>query len=172
MLLYGDEVGRSQRGNNNGYCHETLGDMDWDLLGGDESPLVFFQRLIEFRRAHNCLRRGSFVPMAGNPLIRMDWHGTKLGQPDWSPESHSLLLHICELEPAGIKDSVCLITNAHWLASEFELPKVEGHSWRRFIDTSLQTPDDIAEPGQELEIKEQSRYRAAPRSTVVLVGRP
>ena len=170
MMLYGDEVGRHQSGNNNAYCHDDLGRMDWDLVRENHSLLAFFRRLIAFRSAHNCLRRGSFVPSHGDPLIRLDWHGHRLGQPDWSGDSHSLALHTYELDSHVVRDSVYLITNAHWHPAQFELPQVVGSAWSRFLDTSLPAPFDIAEPGKEVRLEQQMYYVAAPRSTVVLVG--
>jgi isoamylase len=171
MLLYGDEVGRTQGGNNNVYCHDALSRMDWDLVDEDRAQLVFFQHLIAFRRAHRVLRRGSFVPTSDEPMIRMDWNGRNLGQPDWNCESRALALHISEREGDAVRDSIYLITNAHWEGSRFELPQIAGQSWARFLDTSLTAPDDIVEPGREVELEEQTCYHVGPRSTVVLVGR-
>jgi glycogen operon protein len=170
MLLYEDEVRRSQCGNNNAYCQDELSRMNWDLVRENRSLLTVFKYLIEFRRMHSCLRRGTFVPMPGNPLIQMEWHGAKLGSPDWGWDSHSLALHLCEFESHVIRDSIYLISNAHWLPSQFELPQIEGRSWARFLDTSLEAPSDIAKPGFEAILKDQKYYAVAPRSTVVLVG--
>src|SRR5664279_5076184 len=172
MLLYGDEVGRSQDGNKNAYCHDGLSWMDWKLVRDNERLLEFFQRLIAFRRAHKCLRRGSFEPVPDEALIRMDWHGTTLGEPDWSWDSHSLALHLYEVGPEVIQDSIYLITHAQWFPSDFALPKVEGRIWKRFLDTSLAPPFDIAKPGQEGQLQQQGCYSVQPRSTIVLVGVP
>lgn len=171
MMLYGDEVGRSQKGNNNAYCHDELSRMDWDQVRTNHLLLTFFQRLIRFRKKHNCLRRGSFVPVPGRSSIHMDWHGTSLGAPDWSWNSRSLALHIVEIEAEAIADSVYLISNAHDQALRFELPQISRQSWVRFLDTSLPAGLDITEPGSELELESQGHYVAGGRSTVVLVGR-
>ena len=91
------------------------------------------------------------------------WHGVKLGQPDWSPSSHSIALtaHLP-------KESLIyhLILNAYWEPLEFELPGKHG-IWRRWMDTGLDTPNDIV-PWRTAPAIPGSRYRAGPRSVVVL----
>jgi len=91
------------------------------------------------------------------------WHGVRLNQPDWSDNSHSLALW------AEIRRENLLI----YLILNFELPTVEGDSgelWRRWIDTSADTPRDIVEWEDSLPVPDQT-YRAGPRSVVVLLAR-
>jgi isoamylase len=154
------------------YCHDGLSRMDWKQVRDNQALLLFFRRLIAFRNAHRSLRRASFVPEPGAPAIHMHWHGAKQGQPDWGWESRSLALHTFETESEAIRESIYLITNAHWEASQFELPQVSGQRWARFLDTSLTAPNDITELGEELGLIDQRFYATAPRSTVVLVGKP
>jgi isoamylase len=95
------------------------------------------------------------------------WHGVRLGQPDWADHSHSLAF-AAEFIQDGIL--VYLILNAYWELLEFELPPVgEGGAgaWRRWIDTSLDSPQDIV-PWQSAPPLSGNSYRAAPRSVVVL----
>lgn len=170
MLLYGDEVGRSQLGNNNAYCQDQLSRFDWGLVKENHSLLTFFQNLIEFRKRHRCLRRNSFIPGHGAPAIRLEWHGTKPGCPDWSYDSHSLAVHLYEVESEAISDSVYLISNAYWESQTFQLPRIAGLVWKLFIDTHDQTHAGASRPGQEKLLAEQSCYAVGARSTVVLVG--
>ena len=97
------------------------------------------------------------------------WHGVKLNQPDWSDDSHSIALCI-ELADEGLLFH--LILNAYWEPLDFELPGIGDDlrmPWRRWIDTSLDTPHDIVEWQLAFPVPGSS-YRAQPRSTVVLIA--
>jgi glycogen operon protein len=99
------------------------------------------------------------------------WHGVKLHQPDWGYHSHSLAL-AAELGQEGI--GVYLILNAYWEPLEFELPPVgddTAHAWRRWIDTTLESPQDIV-PWRTAPVLSGHTYRAGARSVVVLYGGP
>ena len=106
-----------------------------------------------------------------NELIRkpdIKWHGVKLGQPDWSRDSHSLGLEV-ELKREALR--IYLILNAYWEPLDFELPQEGGDAaspWRRWIDTALESPHDIA-PWPVAALVADRTYRAAARSVVVLV---
>ena len=173
MLSAGDEVGRSLRGNNNAYCQDNeLNWFDWTLTETNAGLLRFFRLLIRFRMDHTILRRGTFAPNSVDSLQpRVDWHGVTLYQPDWSQDSHSLAMHL-HGRPNGEQEHIYLISNAHWEPHEFELPVAAGWRWVRVVDTSLEAPNDIAEPGQEQALPNQRRYTAGPRSSVVLMGLP
>jgi glycogen operon protein len=169
MILAGDEVGRSQSGNNNAYCQDNpLGWIDWRLEEQNADLLRFFRRLVLFRKAHPALRRRFFFEdELGPPPVA--WHGVRRGQPDWGFESRTLAMHLLG---GRSDDDVYLAANAHWEPHAFELPVLgEGRSWRRFVDTSLEPPADVAEPGAEPPVGAPGAYRVAPRSVVVLVGR-
>jgi isoamylase len=91
----------------------------------------------------------------------------KVGQPDWSSHSHSLAFEAM-LRPEGLR--MYLILNAYWEPLEFELPPVgerDAGPWRRWIDTWLESPQDIV-PWQTAPLFSDQTYRAAPRSVVVL----
>ena len=95
------------------------------------------------------------------------WHGAKLNQPDWSDHSHSVALS-AKLEKEGLH--IHFIFNAYWEPIDFELPPV-GNSdewrWCRWIDTSLDSPQDIVE-WQTAPAVPGGTYRAGPRSVTVL----
>jgi isoamylase len=100
---------------------------------------------------------------------KLTWHGMKLGQPDWSTFSHSLALGA---EARREKLRFHLILNAYWEPLDFELPPVgsgEGETWRRWIDTALESPLDIVE-WQKAAAVPGGTYRAGPRSVVVLLA--
>ncbi len=168
MILMGDEVRRTQGGNNNAYCQDDETSwFDWGLCAR-HADVHRFVTLLNARRilrdVEHERRRVSLTE-----LIRQAskaWHGVKLHQPDWGDHSHSLAF-AAELRQEGL--SVYLILNAYWEPLEFELPPVDGgaSSWRRWIDTSLESPQDIV-PWQTAPSLPGHTYRAAARSVVVL----
>lgn len=167
MLLMGDEVLRTQRGNNNAYCQDNeISWLDWSLLDKN-AALHRFTRLLIARR----LLRDQEVErrrVSLNRLLRdakKSWHGVKLDQPDWGPCSHSLALG-GELRSEGLRFH--MIWNAYWEPLAFELPRHEtGKAWRRWIDTALPSPEDIVD-WQEARSLPGTPYRAGARSVVVL----
>jgi glycogen operon protein len=169
MILGGDELLRTQHGNNNAYCQDNETSwLDWDLRRHNADFFRFVSRLIRFRRAHPSLRRHVFFEDASGPATAA-FHGPKGGEPDLSPESRSLALH---LRGGGGHDDLYLIAHAHWEPLSFALPRLRpGRTWRLFLDTAQAPPADITEPGEEVPLVRQGSYPAAPRSVVVLVGR-
>jgi glycogen operon protein len=93
------------------------------------------------------------------------WHGVRLGQPDWSRPSHTLAMG-ASVARAGLR--LHLILNAYWEPLDFDLPPAgdEG-TWRRWIDTALDPPNDIV-PWLDSPPFSGRTYRAAPRSVVAL----
>jgi len=165
MILMGDEARRTQLGNNNAYCHddETTW-FDWRLLKRYPDVHRFLRLLIERRLLRD--RRSEDYRLSLMETIRrtaIRWHGVALSRPDWSPASHSLAL---TAESPRERLRLHCIMNAYWEPLDFELPAVE-RSWRRWLDTSLDSPDDIV-PWRDATAISQRRYRAGPRSVVVL----
>jgi glycogen operon protein len=168
MTLMGDEIRQTQFGNNNAYCQDNeISWLNWSLQYTHADVHRFLKLMIQ-RRIHRDLgpelRRQSL-----NELLKKankTWHGTRLNQPDWSDDSHSLALTI-EMHRERIFFHIIL--NAYWEPLTFELPPLaEGSAWHRWIDTTLQSPQDIAEwDNAPLHIAES--YEAGPRSVVVLV---
>ncbi|QNI31128.1 glycogen debranching protein GlgX [Alloacidobacterium dinghuense] len=172
MFTMGDEVRRTQLGNNNAYCHDAQGNwFDWSLLKKHEDIHRFVKLLIarRLRRDASGLRQR----MTLTELIAKSakgWHGVKLDQPDWSSHSHSIAFS-AELPQENAL--AYFIFNAYWEALDFELPDVANGQegpWRRWIDTSLPTPQDIV-PWQESPFVAEQTYQARPRSMVVLWAR-
>jgi glycogen operon protein len=167
MLLMGDEVRRSQGGNNNAYGHDAEWNwLDWSLLDR-HADVGRFVRLLLARRLLRDVggeeRRETLTQLiaASRPV----WHGTKLNHPDWGPDSHAVALG-AELEEEGIRFH--LILNAFWEPLEFELPPTDGAGpWLRWIDTSRPSPEDIVEWKAAVPVADGT-YRAGPRSVVML----
>ena len=165
MILMGDELRRTQRGNNNAYCQDNeISWLDWRLLDQYADVHRFVRLLIERR-----LLRQTGLELEGESLNRLlqgadkAWHGVKLNQPDWSDNSHSLAF---SAEIRREKLLIYLILNAYWEPLEFELPAIGG-PWCRWIDTTLDSPRDIV-PWQDSAPVSASTYAAGPRSVVVL----
>jgi glycogen operon protein len=169
MMLMGDEVRRTQGGNNNAYCQDSETSwFDWTLLA-KHADIHRFVTLLNARR-----RRREFEPakqrISLNQLIRgakSAWHGVKLGQPDWGGISHSIALTV---EIRRERMLAHLIFNAYWQPLDFELPRLDGtgeNSWRRWIDTALDSPRDIVEWEKAAPLSGYT-YRVESRSVVVL----
>lgn len=174
MLLAGDEIGQTQQGNNNAYCQDNPASwLDWRRTESEASLLRFYRNLIAFRRRHAILRSTSFLPDASGAGIAMEWHGVELHAPDWSPGSHLLGFHLSSSPSTECGDQIYIIANAHWDAHDCAVPVLAGRAWRRFIDTSLDAPDDIADSEESaVVLTPADRYLVAPRTVVVLVAGP
>ncbi len=167
MVLMGDEVRRSQGGNNNAYCQDNETSwFDWTLVEKHPDILRFETLLIERRRLRDVEHEKERLTL--NQMLRAAkcaWHGVKLNQPDWGDHSHSIAF-TAELQKEGLL--MHMIMNAYWEPLEFELPLLGGgKKWRRWIDTALNTPHDIT-PWRESPAIGGATYRAEPRSVVVL----
>ena len=161
----GDEVRRTQRGNNNAYCQDNETSwFDWTLTSKHADVHRFAKLLIERRLSRDF--EGESKGATLNQWLSQSnkaWHGVKLNQPDWSAWSHSLAL---SAELLKGRYFVHWILNAYWESLEFELPEVGG-LWKRWIDTSLDSPEDIV-PWQDARPRKGGTYRAGPHSVAVL----
>jgi glycogen operon protein len=172
MLLMGDEVRRSQGGNNNAYCRDNETSwFDWDLL----------ERHADVRRFVRLLIAGRLQPdlaltdpaMTLNQLLgqaRMEWHGVSLGKPDWGEDSHSLALTAWTLSR---RVAFHLMINAWREPLAFELPPapdLPGGRWRRWLDTSLLSPADIVPLDEAPEVG-NGTYELPSHSVAVVFAR-
>jgi isoamylase len=167
MLGMGDEVRRTQLGNNNAYCHDSeLNWFDWSVVDRHTDLRRFVSLLTARRRIRDIGHERERISLTD--LLRdaeKSWHGVKLGRPDWGHDSHTLALD-ATVKRDGLR--VYVILNAFWEALEFELPSpAYGAPWRRWIDTALESPSDIV-PWENAPSYAQPTYRADPRSVVVL----
>jgi isoamylase len=168
MMLMGDEVRRTQGGNNNAYCQDNETSwFDWALLERF-ADLHRFVALLNSRRA----LRGVELErrrVALYELIRqadVTWHGVRLHEPDWGPSSHSIAF---TASAEGLSFHAML--NAYWEPLDFELPSRgtgAREPWRRWIDTSLESPCDIIDWDETPSVSGRT-YHAQPRSVVVLL---
>ncbi len=167
MILMGDEVRRTQHGNNNAYCHDNeISWFDWSLFAKHGDVHRFVRLLCERRVLRSQEYEQQRVSLS--TMLReatMAWHGVKLNQPDWRNGSHSVALG-AELRGEGL--AFHFIFNAFWELLDFELPELPTmNSWRRWIDTSLDSPDDIVSWEKSPPIT-SNMYRVADHSVVML----
>src|ERR1022692_2536974 len=170
MFVMGDEVRRSQRGNNNPYCQDNETSwFDWNLLRKHADVLRFVRLLIGrrlLRDVEHEQRRASLRQVLSE--TKPAWHGVKPNQPDWSPFSHSIAIG-GESKNEGVLAHIIL--NAYWESLDFELPLLSrgNKHWRRWIDTALDPPHEICEWNTEPEVPAVTS-RVGARSAVVLIA--
>ena len=177
MIVMGDEVARTQHGNNNAYCHDTeLTWFDWTLVEKNSQLLRFFRQCIAFRRAHPVLRSSTHFrheDYVGSGYPDISFHGSQAWQPDWWGPGLAFLLDGAHAKAGTVQDdSVYVALNPHWQAQGFELPRLpDGKLWRAFANTSMPSPRDIWEPGSEPLLDPQEGVLVGARSVMILVAR-
>jgi glycogen operon protein len=172
MLLMGDEVRRTQQGNNNAYCQDNETSwFDWRCLEKHGDVFRFVQRLIQFTQSLQLFAEGHFLYVGEHPdQPYLIWHGVKVGQPDWSADSHTLAFMVYHPQA---QEQLYVSFNAYWETLTFELPPpvASNYRWHRIIDTAQPTPADFCNPDHAPAI-DQSAYPVTARSSVVLIARP
>ena len=170
MLLMGDEVRRTQQGNNNAYCQDSdLSWFDWSLLERHADIHRFVKSLNAFRQHRDVVVEEGKLTL--NQLLeraKVQWHGVALNHPDWSEHSHTLAYTLRSLRARFLIHGML---NAYWKPLTFELPPVPPESqqpWRRCIDTALASPDDF-HGWEKAPSVTQTTYVVQPRSLVFLV---
>jgi glycogen operon protein len=185
MLSMGDELDRTQRGNNNAYCHdEEWNWLDWaaanETTGSSNGTGLrrFVTLLADFRKRHEQLHRAEYFTNAVDPrhcgFPDISWHGVKPWEPDWGEESRSLAFLIAgdvTVEAGPEQDFIYAAFNMWHESLTFTLPRLpQGIRWRLVIDTARQSPDDFNEPGSEPLLSDQSSVTLTERSMIVLIG--
>ncbi len=166
MLLMGDEVRRTQHGNNNAYCQDNeISWFDWTLAEKHKDLLEFVRKLLYFNRSTPFFQEKVFW-LAPEPhsSTKVEFHGIHLGQPDWQHHSHSLAFTLRN-DVFGLKMHV--VVNAFHEGLTFELPTDNAGPWQRIIDTSLAAPQDLQLPDTAPPVEEK-HYHVKARSVVVL----
>ena len=170
MLLMGDEVRRTQHGNNNAYCQDNESSwFDWTLKGRHADLHRFVRMLIAFRGRRDVALEGSRLTL--NELLdqaELEWHGVALNRPDWGDDSHSIAFTISSLHGRFV---LHVMLNTYWEPLTFELPVARsrgGMGWRCWIDTALPSPQDIS-AWEGAQIVSGPTYMVGARSMVFLV---
>jgi len=170
MILMGDEVGRSQGGNNNAWCqNSTLGWMIWDKKQCDNDLKFFVKQLIKIRKS-----LGNFFSPEINPISKpslnnsennywIQWHGVNINSPDWSSWSHTISYSVNESN----KGSVAWIgLNAYDQSMKFELPKSTS-TWMKVIDTTRISAKDL----EAKQMTDQKEIEIESRSLVLILSK-
>ncbi|TGN75469.1 glycogen debranching protein GlgX [Streptomyces bauhiniae] len=185
MLGHGDELGRTQGGNNNAYCQDNeVSWIDWDLTDEQRALVDFTRRLIGLRAEHPVLRRrrffrGETATKRKQPLPDLIWlrpDAREMTDQDWRRgDAHSVGVFlngdaIAERDAYGgrvVDDSFLLLLNGFWEPVDFRLPAASyGERWTTLIDTA--DPEGVPD---ERERKAGTRLRVESRS-LVLLSRP
>jgi glycogen operon protein len=186
MLAHGDELGRTQRGNNNAYCQDNaLSWIDWELDEQQRELLDFTRRLIALRRSHPVFRRRRFFRGGPGPdggpgdLTWLRPDGREMAERDWfRRDAHAVAVHlngdaISEPDAHGhpiVDDSFLLLFNAHWEHVAFRLPPVEfGPGWSVVVDTAEPSG---ADGGTPVRFAAGDTCKVEARAVVVLVREP
>jgi glycogen operon protein len=173
MLLMGDEVRRSQGGNNNTWCQNNpLGWMHWNPDADDRALMVFLKRLISLRQTlapllnpENPLTSAPPSGSRDSGLPWREWHGVDLYKPDWASWSHSLAWSLSDLARGPL---LWCGMNAYYQPMTFSLP-LAPTGWLRVIDTGLPSPEDL--PAQP-QAWSETQVCLAGRSLALMVAAP
>jgi len=176
MLLMGDEIARTQRGNNNAYCQDNeLNWVDWSRKEKFPDIFDFFKNMINFRKKHHSLKRPHFFTdkdLSGNGIADITWHGIDVGKPDWSEHSTTLAFMMSGQDfldrNTPSDNDIYVALNSHWEPLHFELPKIQGKKWYRVVDTYLENGEDFLL--EEVEVKTK-RYLVMDRSSIILISK-
>jgi glycogen operon protein len=172
MIQAGDEVLRSQGGNNNAWCQDNeISWFDWKLTEQHQDMLRFTREIIALRRRHAALKRRQFLSGEIVPLTAMadiSWYGTELEEPDWDdPVSQLLRFTLSALHED--EPHLHIIMNMSDLAREVPLPRLDGVTWQVAVDTYQPSPQDI-KPRELQRPHAEPSYRVMEHSVVVLEG--
>ena len=150
MLVAGDEMGRTQRGNNNAYCQDNdISWLDWQLDGDGERLLAFTRQVVRLRRSHPALRRRTYPKPSD--VCWLTPQGGEMSEADWQlPFARCLGMlllgdRLAERDAYGATiedDDLLILLNAHHEPIEFRLPEPD---WRVLVDTAQEAPS-FAEP--------------------------
>lgn len=197
MLLGGDEILRTQRGNNNAYCQDNeISWYDWSMLETNRDFFAFVKKTIAFAKKYPALQRRTFfsgkdINQDARPDIK--WYGPELDEPAWSdPELRTISYQLdgAEAEVRAPKSTragsaeaslagkvqpaylLFVMLNASWEPKTVKIPDPgPERTWSRVIDTSQPGGKDFVDEENRVKLDPQDRYAIAPRSTVVLLAR-
>jgi glycogen operon protein len=162
MLLGGDELGRTQLGNNNAYCHDNeISWYDWSLLERNRELFRFVREMIAFRRRHPMLSRDEFYELG-----EVHWL-SRQGQPrNWANPTSTLAAHV-RSHRAG-DGELCLLFNASPETVVFRTPAIEAAHWRVVVDTAAPSPGDVAPLERARRLADERECPVRDRTLVVL----
>jgi glycogen operon protein len=180
MLLAGDEMRRTQRGNNNAYCQDTpISWIDWTRKKTHQEIFRFTRCAIQFRDRHPAFRRPEFFTgqdNSYNAIPDITWFDHAGNPPDWS-KINQFIAYRLDGDKSDIladRDENCFFIMFNSARTDITVklcPSPRGRKWHRVIDTSYDSPHDFLPPGKEEVLDNQGTYILQSRSSAVLVSR-
>jgi glycogen operon protein len=180
MILGGDEIGRTQNGNNNAYCQDNeISWYDWSLLEKNKGLFRFVKEMIAFRLRHPCFMRPEFYTGregSYNAIPDINWYDEKGGNPDWEKIGYPLALLIngrrADITRDRDKNDFYLMFNASLEPVVFSIPAAnDRRRWFRVVDTTQNSPRDILPEGIEEPLTISNKYKVNARSVVILISK-
>ncbi|HLP40433.1 MAG TPA: glycogen debranching protein GlgX [Fibrobacteria bacterium] len=185
MISHGDEILRTQKGNNNVYCQDNpLAWMDWSLEKENADVFLFFRKAIALRKRMPLLLGKRFLTGRDtdmNEVPDITWYGPDGGPVDWNnPLAKQIAFQLDGYD--GVEDEegprvrelsrFYLILNASFEETDFRLPPLlETHAWHRVADTGMLHGKDFLDPGRSEPLKDPLSYRTKAHTVVILVNR-
>lgn len=172
MLLGGDEMRRTQNGNNNAYCQDNdLSWIDWNLAEKNTGLIRYTKELISLRKNHPVFRRTDFFKddydkINENEII---WYDMNAKNPDWNTLTGFLGF---KLNGLSKDNDFYIAVNMDIYDLTINLPSLpDGKKWYRIADTSFESPQDILENDHEEYLEEQKRYVLISSSAIILIAK-
>ena len=179
MLCAGDELGRSQGGNNNSWCQDNdISWVNWQIDEASDGLLRFFTKCIALRRRYPLFRRDRFfldyeasIPQENREII---WQALQPGSQDWSPGCHHLafLLNGQGGNADPSPHFFIMVNGGRRRHQSFIVPappaQDKTHHWVRLVDTAAASPDDFVEAAKAERLAAGSHYRVEPMALVLL----
>lgn len=166
MILMGDEMGRTQLGNNNAYCQNNRSTwVDWERGNNFSDITEFTKNMIKLRKKYNIFRNRDYLELEDNKNKGVGIHGVKLNCPDFSYYSLSIAFSLYD---SNSDTTFYIILNSYHGELNFELPKLNGKKWQLLVDTSKDDSENFLEDGK---IISDAFYKAAPKSSVILISK-
>jgi len=174
MLLAGDEVLRTQHGNNNTWCQNNeLSWFDWRLVKTERDMLEFVRGMIALRRRHPNLTSNAFYTgelIWGRNIPDIVWHGVRLNEPAWHDGNCQFLAFTIAGLTANEPD-LHVILNLADMMVEAALPSLPGREWYAVVDTADTGTSGVV-PLKDQRLVLTSAWQVQPRSVVIFEGRP
>ena len=174
MIVAGDEIGRSQQGNNNAYCQDNpLSWVSWNWTAEQRALFEFTKRALHLRRRHPALRRSKFFqgrPIHGTDLHDLAWFrsdGQPMSESDWSdPSTRNMAMFLAgrgidDVDENGrplVDDNLLLLVNAHYEDATFTLPVLEAakEPWQLLVFTADDRAEVRIRPGEQIKLPARS----------------
>jgi len=175
MILYGDELMRTQKGNNNSYCQDNeINWLNWDNIEKYPDILDFCIDAIAFRKSCPLLRRRRFFTgenKPGNTTPDISWFGEHLDTPQWdNPKLKTICYQLAGHEAPFVVGEyhILFIFNMHHDAVEVELPQFKKLKWYQLVDTSKGSGEDFLSYDKKMFLQTQDKYSCAGRTVNIL----